>query len=121
VTIAEDDPRQPFQQVADALRREIRRGDVAPGQKIGSVRQLADRFQISPTTVQRALTVLREESLVTTTPRGNFARGTDEAEAAGGRSAGALADVFRELSDLRARVERLESDREGPGVDAGQG
>jgi DNA-binding GntR family transcriptional regulator len=113
VTIAEDDPREPFQQTADALREDLRRGRIRPGQKLDSVRQLADRFQISPTTVQRALAVLREEGLLTTTRRGSFVKvdgdlGQEPDEVTAGVT---LADVLRELSDLRTRVERLESAR----------
>ncbi|MFC5027254.1 GntR family transcriptional regulator [Streptomyces sp. DSM 41987] len=115
MTIAEDDPRQPFQQAADTLRQEIRGGGIKPGQRLGSVRQLADRFQISPTTVQRALAVLRDEGLLKTTSRGNFARDEESASKAaeGGLAGGTLTDVLRELSDLRSRVERLESARSG--------
>ncbi|NEA57971.1 winged helix-turn-helix transcriptional regulator [Streptomyces sp. SID13666] len=114
MTIAEDDPRQPFQQAADTLRQEIRGGGIKPGQRLGSVRQLADRFQISPTTVQRALAVLRDEGLLKTTSRGNFARDEESAsQTTESGSAGGLTDVLRELSELRSRVERLESARSG--------
>jgi DNA-binding transcriptional regulator YhcF (GntR family) len=111
VTIEEDDPREPFRQAADALREDFRSGRIKPGQRLDSVRQLADRFRIAPTTVQRALAVLREEGLLTTTRRGSFAQ--VEVEAAGqadGETAGpTLEDVLREISELRTRVERLES------------
>ncbi|MFI9203903.1 GntR family transcriptional regulator [Streptomyces sp. NPDC053048] len=117
MTISENDPRQPFEQVAASLRREIERGDIAPGQKVGSVRDLAARFHVSPTTVQRALRLLRDEDLLVTTGRGNFARDPKQAsrvtESAGG---GNLSEVLRQLehvtsqlSDLRGRVERLEA------------
>jgi DNA-binding transcriptional MocR family regulator len=97
--------------VADALRTDMKHGRIRPGQKLDSVRQLADRFRISPTTVQRALAVLREEGLVSTTRRGSFAQAEGAAgELPHGQPGGAtLADVLRELSDLRDRVERLES------------
>lgn len=119
VTIAEDDPRQPYEQAAETLRREIRDGVIKPGRKVGSVRELASRFSISPTTVQKALGVLRDEGLVTTTGRGNYARDPKRvAEAATPGVGTDLSEVLRQLehvtsqlSELRDRVERLEASR----------
>ncbi|MFJ9129562.1 GntR family transcriptional regulator [Streptomyces sp. NPDC102340] len=121
MTIAEDDPRQPYEQAAETLRREIRDGVIKPGHKVGSVRDLADRFHISPTTVQKALGVLRDEGLVTTTGRGSYAR--DPKQAAEASAAGVspdLSEVLRQLehvtsqlSELRGRVEKLEASRPG--------
>ncbi|MFF2165132.1 GntR family transcriptional regulator [Streptomyces sp. NPDC058175] len=121
MTIAEDDPRQPYEQAAETLRREIRDGVIKPGHRVGSVRELASRFNISPTTVQKALGVLRDEGLLTTTGRGNYARDPKQVTEAGGPGVGPdLPEVLRQLehvtsqlSDLRDRVERLEAS--GPG------
>lgn len=121
VTIAEDDPRQPYEQAAETLRREIRDGVIKPGNKVGSVRELASRFNISPTTVQKALGVLRDEGLLTTTGRGNYARDPKQVAEAGKPGNGAaLSEVLRQLehvtsqlSELRGRVERLEASRPG--------
>ncbi|MGW2865001.1 GntR family transcriptional regulator [Streptomyces sp. NPDC001205] len=126
VTIAEDDPRQPFEQAADALRRQIEGGEIEPGQKVGSVRGLASRFNISPTTVQRALAVLREEGLVVTTGRGNFAQSPAPSVqlASEGRGEG-ISDVLRQLdhvnsqlAELRDRVAQLENEGSGSVADA---
>ncbi|MFD0061745.1 GntR family transcriptional regulator [Streptomyces sp. NPDC056690] len=121
MTIAEDDPRQPYEQAAETLRREIRDGVIKPGHKLGSVRELATRFDISPTTVQKALGVLRDAGLLTTTGRGNYARDPKQVPDAGKPGIGAdLSEVLRQLehvtsqlSELRGRVERLEASRPG--------
>ncbi|MGW6476689.1 GntR family transcriptional regulator [Streptomyces sp. NPDC055059] len=121
MTIAEDDPRQPYEQAAETLRREIREGVIQPGHKVGSVRELASRFHISPTTVQKALGVLRDEGLLMTTGRGNYARDPKQVADAGqpGNSADLsevllkLEHVTSQLSELRDRVERLEASRPG--------
>ncbi|MDX2727696.1 GntR family transcriptional regulator [Streptomyces sp. PA03-2a] len=124
MTIADDDPRQPYEQAAETLRQEIKRGVIKPG-RMDSVRTLADRFGISPTTVQRSLSVLREEGLITTTARGNFAKSPDQVAASRPTtSPGELSEVLRQLehvtsqlSDLRDRVERLEAARSGRAVE----
>ncbi|MFI7011689.1 GntR family transcriptional regulator [Streptomyces sp. NPDC050145] len=122
MTIAEDDPRQPYEQAAETLRREIRDGVIKPGHKVGSVRDLASRFDISPTTVQKALGVLRSEGLLTTTGRGNYARDPKQAVPVAGHldQGGNLSEVLRQLehvtsqlSELRGRVERLEAAQPG--------
>ncbi|MFD6434284.1 GntR family transcriptional regulator [Streptomyces venezuelae] len=121
MTIAEDDPRQPYVQAAETLRREIRGGAIKPGHKLGSVRELASRFNISPTTVQRALGVLRDEGLLTTTGRGNYARDPKQVAEAGSSGSGLeISEVLRQLehvtsqlSELRGRVERLEASQPG--------
>ncbi|WP_327656237.1 GntR family transcriptional regulator [Streptomyces sp. NBC_00483] len=117
MTIAEDDPRQPYEQAAETLRNEIQQGVIKVGKKVGTVRGLADRFNISPTTVQKALDVLRDEGLVMTTGRGSYVRDPNQAPV---DADAAMTDVLQELehvtsqlSDLRGRVERLEADRSG--------
>ncbi|MFH8738145.1 GntR family transcriptional regulator [Streptomyces sp. NPDC017964] len=121
MTIAEDDPRQPYEQAAETLRREIREGVIKPGHKVGSVRELASRFNISPTTVQKALGVLRDEGLLTTTGRGNYARDPKRGTGAGKSGSGPdlsevllkIEHVTSQLSELRDRVERLEASHSG--------
>lgn len=125
VTIAEEDPRPPSVQAADILRQEILRGDIKPGARVGSVRDLADRFKISGMTMQRALTILRDEGFITTTSRGSFARDPKTvARSSSADADGTLSEVLRQLdhvtsqlSDLRDRVERLEAERSGRAVE----
>jgi DNA-binding transcriptional regulator YhcF (GntR family) len=123
--ISKDDPRTESEQAADILRQEIANGSIPPGAHVGSVRDLATRFKISGMTVQRALAILREDGLITTTARGSYARDPEQATEPREASAGVdLPEVLRQLehltsqvSDLRDRVERLEAlgERSGPG------
>jgi DNA-binding transcriptional regulator YhcF (GntR family) len=53
----------PYLQVADALRSRIRFGDLAPGDKLPSQRELADHYKVARATVQAALRMLRAEGL----------------------------------------------------------
>lgn len=70
-----DDSRPTYVQVADALREEIKQGSVAPGERLPSVRDLADRFDIAAVTVQSALRILRDEGyVVSRSTRGYFVR-----------------------------------------------
>jgi DNA-binding transcriptional regulator YhcF (GntR family) len=117
--ISKDDPRPESEQAADILRQEILRGDIKPGAHVGSVRDLATRFKISGMTVQRALTILREDGLILTTSRGSYARDPQQATEADARVD--LPEVLRQLehltsqvSELRSRLEALES-RSVPG------
>ncbi|MCX5288731.1 GntR family transcriptional regulator [Streptomyces sp. NBC_00183] len=117
--ISKDDPRPESEQAADILRQEILRGDIKPGAHVGSVRDLATRFKISGMTVQRALSILREDGLILTTSRGSYAR--DPQQASEANADVDLPEVLRQLehltsqvSELRGRLEALES-RSVPG------
>lgn len=60
------DPRPPYQQIADALRRGITEGRYAPGEHLPSARELAAQYGVAQNTVRSAIGVLRAEHLVTT-------------------------------------------------------
>ncbi len=55
----------PFKRVANALRAEILRGDLAPGGKLPSENQLAERFEVTRATVRKGIALLRSEGHVT--------------------------------------------------------
>lgn len=55
----------PFRRIANELRAEILRGDLAPGDKIPSQAELEERFGASRATVRKGVAVLRMEGLVT--------------------------------------------------------
>jgi DNA-binding transcriptional regulator YhcF (GntR family) len=59
-----DDPRPPYQQVANALRASILTRKIAPGEKLPSGPQLADRYGVARMTIQQAIRVLRDEGLI---------------------------------------------------------
>lgn len=80
MSLSADDPRPASQQVADAIRSEIRSGELVPGAKLPSVRDLAKRYSVAPMTAQNAVESLRSEGLIYTSPgRGSFVRERVEA------------------------------------------
>lgn len=56
----------PFRRVANELRGEILRGDLAPGQKLPSEHDLSERFGVTRVTVRKGIALLKGEGLVTT-------------------------------------------------------
>lgn len=70
-----DDPQHPYRQVAARLRVAIETGALPVGERLKSVRELAQEHGVSPGTVQQALRLLRDEGLITTWQgRGTFVR-----------------------------------------------
>ena len=59
-----DDPRPPYQQVANTLRAAILTRKLAPGEKLPSGSELAQRYGVARMTVQQAIRVLRDEGLI---------------------------------------------------------
>ena len=53
-----------YQQIMAAIRGAILKGELAPGKKVPSVRDLAAEAQVNPNTMQRALTELEREGLL---------------------------------------------------------
>lgn len=94
-----DDPRAPYQQIADDLRREITSGVLAPGKRLDSSRQLAARYGVAPMTVHQALRVLRDEGLVDTLQgRGAFVRDENEPRPL---------DIQTQVNQLQEQMEQL--------------
>ena len=53
-----------YQQIMEAVRGSILKGELKPGQKVPSVRDLAAEAKVNPNTMQRALTELEREGLL---------------------------------------------------------
>lgn len=53
-----------YQQIQQTLRGAVLKGELLPGQKVPSVRELAAQARVNPNTVQRALTELEQEGLL---------------------------------------------------------
>ncbi len=67
------DSRPFYEQVRDSLRELITSGVLAPGDKLPSVRELANSLTINPNTIQRAYRELESEGYIATQPgRGSF-------------------------------------------------
>jgi DNA-binding GntR family transcriptional regulator len=96
MTVDTNDPRPPYVQVADGLRAAIRSGDLAPGVRLASGRELASQWGVALMTLQKAIDLLRDEGLVYSQQgRGVFVAAGKEPSA-------------DELTALRETVENLE-------------
>lgn len=112
MSVVPDDPRPPKVQVAAILRDEIASGQIEPGQRLDSVRSLAERFNIASQTVTNALKILIDEGIIRSVPnRGYFVQTpTDEPQ----RSPEFLAlaqqldEVSKAVRQLTDRVAELE-------------
>ncbi|MEU0517345.1 GntR family transcriptional regulator [Streptosporangium sp. NPDC006007] len=118
MAISDNDPRPPYLQLADQLRRKIRvEKQYKPGQRLPSIRELAAEAGISPQTVQNALRELRIEGLIVAQQgRALFVRSDDEPMGSeGGSVVGRLAEMERRLRELTERVAALEGGSESRG------
>ncbi|GAA1106379.1 GntR family transcriptional regulator [Nocardiopsis composta] len=62
-----------YRQIARTLRREIEGGELPPGARVSSEKELEERFQASRNTVRLALGMLRNQGLVASHPgKGHF-------------------------------------------------
>lgn len=103
-----NDQRAPYAQVADALRRAIRDGTYAEGERLPSVAELASDFGVAKMTVQRAVSELREEGLLASWQgRGTYVR--EQVTAEDDTSAESIDELRREVQDLRRQYGRLEA------------
>ncbi|MGR4850991.1 GntR family transcriptional regulator [Streptomyces sp. LARHCF252] len=116
----EDDSRPPYVQVAEYLRRQIQSGELSPGDKVPSSRELQEKFGLASATIQNAFRLLKSEELIYSVQgRGSFIRrptvgpgsegGTQnpepsesEGNAEGLRSR--VASLSAEVADLRDQV-----------------
>jgi len=53
-----------YMQIMEKIRAAIVSGELAAGQKVASVRELAEEFGVNPNTMQRALSELEREGLL---------------------------------------------------------
>jgi GntR family transcriptional regulator len=124
-----NDPRPPYLQVADDLRRSILAGTYKPGERLPSGRELARRYGVAPMTVNHAVGVLRDEHLVESYQgRGVFI--ADHASARPHQGEGrqdqkrqdpaikTLRGDIDRLADRVTRIERLIASGEDVGADA---
>ena len=106
-----NDPRPPFRQAADDLRRRITSGEeFAPGDALPSIRELASNYGISTQTMQNALRELRQDNLVVAQPGRAFYVRDPSKPGAAKSDAGRLAAAEAELRALQDRVAAVETD-----------
>ncbi|MFT2015492.1 GntR family transcriptional regulator [Streptomyces sp. 796.1] len=115
----------PYQRVAAEIRRRITEGELAPGDRVPSTRQVAREWGVALATAAKALTALRQEGLVRAEPRvgtvvvegGGAAAGSTEGHgrAAARGSAGARGPVeARGPAGVRGPVVRGPAGAPGP-------
>jgi DNA-binding GntR family transcriptional regulator len=79
-TIDPNDPRHPYQQIADHVAADITSGELTG--RVPSELELRREYSAGASTVQRALAVLRDRGLIYTVPgRGSFVKQPDDAGA----------------------------------------
>lgn len=67
------DPRPIYEQIKSCLRRKMTAGELQPGSKLPSVRELAAQLAINPNTIQRAYRELEAEGrILTVAGKGSF-------------------------------------------------
>jgi DNA-binding GntR family transcriptional regulator len=59
-------PQVPYKAIADALRERLDSGEWLPGEALPSLRVLAEQYEVSQATANRAIAELAEEGRVTT-------------------------------------------------------
>jgi DNA-binding transcriptional regulator YhcF (GntR family) len=89
----------PYEQVRAAITAAVRGGDLAPGTRLPTVRELAGNLALAANTVARAYRELEAAGVVVTRGRrGTFvAAVTEDPDAAGRRAAEAYVERSREL------------------------
>lgn len=55
-------------QISNIIRDKIERGEYQPGKRLGTIRQFAKDFDVSPVTIIKALDILEEETLIERVP-----------------------------------------------------
>ncbi|MEU9010457.1 winged helix-turn-helix domain-containing protein [Streptomyces sp. NPDC048479] len=118
MTVAAHDPRPKKVQISDALRTEITTAPLPSGHRLASLRDLAERFEVTTVTIGNALQILMDEGLVTSVPtRGYFVQTppADTVEATGAVERDEINAIHSEIRRLAARVAELEKrvDHEG--------
>ncbi|MFE4018555.1 GntR family transcriptional regulator [Streptomyces sp. NPDC059101] len=74
-----EDKRSAHQKIAAGLRRQITRGDLAPGSQLPSTPALMEQYGVAGTTIQKALLTLKEEELLVGQPgKGVFVKGSTQ-------------------------------------------
>ena len=109
ISINYRDPRPIYEQIRDELRKLILTGILAPGEKLPSVRELAQELAINPNTIQRAYRELEQGGYIDSVPgKGNFAAQAREAAALRkGELMTRLRETAAELRSLGAGEEEL--------------
>ncbi|MFE5868308.1 GntR family transcriptional regulator [Streptomyces roseifaciens] len=103
----EDDPRPPYMQAAEVLRKEIQAGRLKPGDKLPSARDLQERYNLASSTVQNALRLLKSEGLIYSVQgRGSFVRNAPGVQEDGAAASRIRDDAGRDRMAAKAIAAR---------------
>ncbi|TFD49858.1 GntR family transcriptional regulator [Cryobacterium frigoriphilum] len=109
ITIDDADPTPAFEQIRQQLTDEIRSGNLAPGDRLPSVRQLAGDLRIAAGTVARAYSALEGNGLLESTRLGTRVRAVEplpsQAREAARRYVAAVSGLTLDDAILAVRVE----------------
>ena len=70
--IKRDGPVAPWRQIAQIYRNRIAAGELQPGDRLPSIRSIAQEYEVATTTAQKVIEALRNEGLAVTSPMGAF-------------------------------------------------
>ncbi|MFI2241173.1 GntR family transcriptional regulator [Streptomyces chrestomyceticus] len=108
-----DESMQPYQRIAQDVRDQIRLGRLKGNDKLPSTRELADRYEVAPGTVQRALAELRAGGIIYSHQgRGSFIR-ESAVGAVADPTTQAIKRLEQQVAELSARLDRLEERHDG--------
>jgi len=65
-------PVAPWRQIAQIYRDKIESGELQAGDRVPSIRTLAQDYDVATTTAQKVIEALRDEGLIVTSPMGAF-------------------------------------------------
>jgi DNA-binding GntR family transcriptional regulator len=106
------DPRPPYLQIADDVRRQIKEGRYQPGDRLPSLPAMATEYRSAAETIRRALGKLRDEGLVATqSTRGTFvlnSPGDPEPSPEFVRLESAVQSMLRRLDKVEDRLAELD-------------
>ena len=111
VTVDPDSPVASYAQVAEAIRAAIDAGVYGASGRLPSARALKEQFQVSGSTIDRAVRELQLEGRVYTTQRGTFVGAGPKAEPTDTSLASQVADLAKQVHDLAERVAAIETSR----------
>jgi GntR family transcriptional regulator len=72
VVIRREGPVAPWRQIAQVYRDKIESGELQAGDRVPSIRTLAQEYEVATTTAQKVIEALRDEGLIVTSPMGAF-------------------------------------------------
>jgi DNA-binding GntR family transcriptional regulator len=108
--VSQDDPRPPYVQVADDLRRAIDEGEYQVGQRLPAGRALAKQYQVGLNTAQRAVELLKSDGLVVSYPaRGVFVGSRETHPRTEDQHSEEFTEIMRQIDHLKAGLRNVEN------------